>query len=169
MPVPRRQTIARQWLIIAKSPDRTPISRAERLPRGSGVLLLEQLERGDMLRLRLAAHRRNLVIVQEGRGAAARVHGLSELRDAMIRRTPLLFLSPLHPTRSHPGWRPIGRMRAAALARIAGRRLIALGGMDASRFVAVARLGFVGWAGISAWQGRSRQGKRRQEAAGNVR
>jgi hypothetical protein len=42
-------------------------------------------------------------------------------------------------------------MRAAALARLAGRRLFALGGLDAKRYATLARLGFIGWAGISAW------------------
>jgi thiamine-phosphate pyrophosphorylase len=43
-------------------------------------------------------------------------------------------------------------MRAAALARLAGRKLVALGGMDERRFRRVERLGFVGWAGISAFR-----------------
>jgi thiamine-phosphate pyrophosphorylase len=43
-------------------------------------------------------------------------------------------------------------MRAAALARLAGRRLIALGGMDARKFARIENLGFRGWAGISAFR-----------------
>lgn len=43
-------------------------------------------------------------------------------------------------------------MRAAALARLAGRGLIALGGMDARRYATIARLGFDGWAGIDAFR-----------------
>jgi thiamine-phosphate pyrophosphorylase len=42
-------------------------------------------------------------------------------------------------------------MRAAALARLAGRPLLALGGMDARRYAVVRRLGFDGWAAIDAW------------------
>jgi thiamine-phosphate pyrophosphorylase len=42
-------------------------------------------------------------------------------------------------------------MRAAALARLARRRLVALGGMDARRYAKIARLGFSGWAGIDAY------------------
>jgi thiamine-phosphate pyrophosphorylase len=42
-------------------------------------------------------------------------------------------------------------MRAASLARLGGRKLYALGGMNAKRFDRIAPLGFVGWAGISAW------------------
>jgi thiamine-phosphate pyrophosphorylase len=69
----------------------------------------------------------------------------------LFARVPLILLSPIHSTRSHPDWRPIPRMRAAAYARLAGRRLIALGGMDERRFERIERLGFVGWAGIDAW------------------
>jgi hypothetical protein len=43
-------------------------------------------------------------------------------------------------------------MRAAAFARLAQRRLIALGGMDAQRYAKIAPLGFIGWAGISAFR-----------------
>jgi hypothetical protein len=43
-------------------------------------------------------------------------------------------------------------MRAATLARLAGRRAIALGGMDARRYANIAQLGFIGWAGILAFR-----------------
>jgi thiamine-phosphate pyrophosphorylase len=93
-----------------------------------------------------------LAVAIEERGDAARVHSLRELRTALLRGVPLILLSPIFPTRSHPDWRPIPRMRAAALARLADRRLLALGGMNASRYATIARLGFIGWAGISAFR-----------------
>jgi hypothetical protein len=43
-------------------------------------------------------------------------------------------------------------MRSAALARLAGRRAIALGGMNRERYAKIAPLGFIGWAGISAFR-----------------
>jgi thiamine-phosphate pyrophosphorylase len=70
----------------------------------------------------------------------------------MFRRTPMILLSPLFPTRSHPDWEPLPRMRAAALARLGRRNLFALGGMDARKFARIERLGFRGWAGISAFR-----------------
>jgi thiamine-phosphate pyrophosphorylase len=63
----------------------------------------------------------------------------------------MILLSPMFPTRSHPEWNAMPRMRAAALARLARRRAIALGGMNRSRFRKIQKLGFVGWAGIDAW------------------
>jgi hypothetical protein len=42
-------------------------------------------------------------------------------------------------------------MRAAALVRLCRAKVIALGGMTEKRFCRIERLGFQGWAGISAW------------------
>jgi thiamine-phosphate pyrophosphorylase len=95
---------------------------------------------------------RDLTIVIEARSTAARVHNINELTRARLRRTPLILVSPIFATRSHPDWKPLPRMRAAALAQLANRRAIALGGMDEKGFGRVRRLGFVGWAGISAWR-----------------
>ncbi|HVU30126.1 MAG TPA: thiamine phosphate synthase [Sphingomicrobium sp.] len=145
----RRQTKPDQWLIIA-TPDELELAR--RLPPGGGVLVLGQLPPKALRSLRKVARERGLVLVIEGRGSAARVHGLRELRVAMLRRTPLILLSPLFPTRSHPDWHPLTRMRAAALARLGQRRLVALGGMNARRFARIRDLGFQGWAGISAFR-----------------
>ena len=83
---------------------------------------------------------------------AARVHNIRELTQARVRGTRLILISPIHATRSHPDWKPLGRMRAATLARLAGRHAVALGGMDEKRFARIQRLGFVAWAGISRWR-----------------
>ena len=145
----RRQSIPAKWLIAI---DGGTLEAARRLPCGSGVLLVDLPRAGEMRELRNLARRRNLVLVLEQPRAAVRVHGSRELRRAMLARTPLILLSPLFRTSSHPDWKPIPRMRAGALARLGRRRLIALGGMDAQRYAAIAPLGFVGWAGISAWK-----------------
>lgn len=152
---PRQSSIPRQWLIIDTRLGDELWRTAERLPSGSGLLiLLHDLSAGKrervIRRLRYRAAATSLVIVDEEKGAA-RVHNLRELRWALPARTPLILLSPIHRTRSHPTWPPIPRMRAAAYARLAGRNLIALGGMDERRFRRIERLGFIGWAGIDAW------------------
>ena len=144
----RRQTVPGQWLIVA---DEATLEAARRLPRGSGILALRQCPACAIRRLRAIAVSRELTLVEEGRGAK-RVHDLRELRSAMLRRTPLILLSPLYRTSSHPDWKPLPRMRAAALARLGGRKLVALGGMDARRFARIKPLGFQGWAGISAFR-----------------
>lgn len=143
-----RQTLPEQWLIIDA---RLGEEAVRRLHRGSGVLVLGELSSKDQRRLRVLARHRGLVIAIEA-DMAARVHNVRELRRALLKRLPLVLLSPLYPTSSHPGWQPLPRMRAAALARLGRRRLLALGGMDARKFARVKDLGFQGWAGISAFR-----------------
>lgn len=151
MAMRRRQTVPRQWLVIA-DPTVDSAFATRGLPRGSGILLLCPVAGREMRRLRRWAAQRRLTIVLEGRRTATRVHGVRELRNALLARTPRILLSPIFPTRSHRDWRPVPKMRAAALARLAGRNLIALGGMNAQRYAHIARLGFSGWAGISAFR-----------------
>lgn len=148
----RRQTMPRQWLIVRDSLSRGGLAVARRLPRGSGILLLSELAPAERRQLRQLARERGLTIVTERRGTAARVHNVRELRAALLARTPLVLLSPIHPTASHPDWLPIPRMRAATLARLGDRHLFALGGMDQARYANIARLGFIGWAGVSAFR-----------------
>ena len=149
----RRQTsIPKQWLVIAGREGDRALSAARRMRPRSGVLITGDAQLARIpLRLRIAARTRRLLIIAEHQGTAARVHDLREIRRARLRKTPLLFLSPLFPTATHPDWHPQPRMRAAALARLAGRPLIALGGMTERRFARVRALGFDGWAGIGAW------------------
>jgi thiamine-phosphate pyrophosphorylase len=142
-----RQSVPDEWLVIAEE----PIDIARRLPHGCGLLLL-QPRAIDLRQLRNLVRQRRLILIVEEPRVAARVHNSRELRRALLAGTRFIFLSPLFPTPSHPDWKPIPRMRAAALARLGRRRLIALGGMNRRRFVTVSPLGFVGWAGISAWR-----------------
>jgi thiamine-phosphate pyrophosphorylase len=152
-----RQTgIPSEWLIVDRRVEGAFWNTVRKLPRGSGILVLQHdlaaSERSKLLvRLNRFAERRRLTIVDERRGWAARVHNMRELRQALSIGTALLLLSPIYPTRSHPDWKPLPRMRAATLARLANRRAVALGGMDRRRFITAQKLGFVGWAGIDAW------------------
>ncbi|MFL6764866.1 MAG: hypothetical protein ACJ8FO_06680 [Sphingomicrobium sp.] len=146
----RRQTAPRQWLIVDTPDDLWPALR--RLERRSGVLVLAPLDAAERRRLRHIAGSRALTVVAEQPRSAVRVHNSRELRQALLRRTPLILLSPIHRTSSHPDWHPLPRMRAAAFARLAGRRLFALGGMNRERYAKIAPLGFIGWTGISAFR-----------------
>lgn len=145
----RRQSMPRQWLVIA---DEKVPNGFRRLPPGTGALVVRNVSKRERHRLLRLARYRRLPIVFGGSRGAARVHDVGELRTALLRRTPLILISPIYETASHPDWRPIPRMRAAALARLAGRNAIALGGMNRKRYATVARLGFSGWAGISAFR-----------------
>ncbi|HEX5236941.1 MAG TPA: thiamine phosphate synthase [Sphingomicrobium sp.] len=150
----RRQTVPSRWLILDGPADGEVRTTLGRLPRETGVFLIGRIAPAPLRRVRRMAANSQLVVVAEHRGRAARVHDMRELRRALLARTPLIFLSPVYPTSSHPDWKPIARMRGAAMARLAERRLLALGGMDERRFRRVRPLGFIGWAGISAWRRR---------------
>jgi len=147
----RRQTIPEQWLILPELDD-AALSAVRHLRRWTGVIVIGTPAAAELRRLQRISAARGLTVAFEGLGDAARVHNLPELRTALLRRTPLILLSPMFPTRSHPRWGAIPRMRAAALARLADRRLLALGGMNARRYAKIAALGFIGWAGISAFR-----------------
>lgn len=147
----RRQSIPRQWLIVNYDLDRQFWLVLRCLPRGSGVFLLVRPGASTLRRLRNVAILNDLLIIADVPGQVARVHNLRELRWALFWRTRIILLSPMFKTRSHPDWLPLSRMRAATLARLGNRKLIALGGMTEERYRQVADLGFIGWAGISAW------------------
>ena len=75
----------------------------------------------------------------------ATAHDLTELGLAARLGADAALLSPVFPTRSHPGGRVLGPVRFRLLARQAGLPVIALGGMDAARAHA---LGWKRWAAI---------------------
>ena len=75
----------------------------------------------------------------------ATVHSLGEIAAAVHARADAVLLSPVHPTRSHPGGRALGAVRFLLLARRAPVPVLALGGMNAAR---ARMLNGFGWAAI---------------------
>ena len=146
-----RQTVPRQWLIIPDRVDAQAVRQARTLATGTGILLLQAPSGPHVRRLRQVALQRRLVLSVESRRRAVRGHNLCELRRALRARTPLVLLSPIYPTRSHPERKPLHRMKAAAMTRASSVPVLALGGMSERRFRRLERLGFHGWAGIDAW------------------
>ena len=146
-----RQSIPERWSIVSGKLDPEDWKKIFRQPPGSGLLLIERPSAANLRRLRVAARLRRLTIVCESPGVSARVHNGRELRQALLQRCSLILLSPIYVTNSHPDWKALPRMRAATLSRLAGRELLALGGMNARRYRVIAPLGFTGWAGITAW------------------
>mgnify|MGYP000629651642 CR=1 FL=1 len=154
------------------------LAAAARLPRGKGGIVLRHYRtnaadrRALFERLAAIAHRRRLLLLLGGPakmaaawradGAHGRdprrvgrplvrsapVHDRREMMAARRAGVELCFLSPLFPTRSHPGAPALGRVRFAALARQAGFPVIALGGVRAAHGRALAGLGAAGWAAI---------------------
>jgi thiamine-phosphate pyrophosphorylase len=79
---------------------------------------------------------------------SAPVHNHRELVEAERSGADVVLISPLFATRSHPGARPLGADRFAALVRQARVRVIALGGVWPRHAGLVRRLGASGFAAI---------------------
>jgi thiamine-phosphate pyrophosphorylase len=165
----RRQPPPRLWLLTDERMGDGLFAAIERLPPGAGIVFrhrsLEVQARAALFEKVLAAARaRDLTLVAAGpafpgadgahnRAAAglrtASAHNLREIRRAERRGADLIFLSPVHPTRSHAGAATLGARRFARLARLARVPVAALGGMNETRFRELR--GAYGWAGIDAW------------------
>lgn len=79
------------------------------------------------------------------------VHDRAEALRARRLAADAVLVSPVWPTRSHPGAAVLGVRGFAGLARLSGCYAIALGGMTATRFIALRRHGAHGFAAIDAW------------------
>ena len=86
-------------------------------------------------------------------------HSFEEAASAGEAGASLIFLSPIFPTRSHPGRQPLDREEAKAIVAASQVPVIALGGMTRERFAERERDGFYGWAGIDAWLGAGPSGE----------
>jgi thiamine-phosphate pyrophosphorylase len=104
------------------------------------------------------AHRLGLLLTMP-------VHDAHEARRARKAGAGGVFISPLHPTRSHPGAPVLGRAAWLRLARLSGARSIALGGMTAARACALNRASGIkpGWAAIDAWEETATKRRKRQK------
>ena len=79
----------------------------------------------------------------------AAAHTAPELRRARAIQAHAAILSPVFPTRSHPGQPSLGTVRFAALSRAAKIAVIALGGITKRNIASIYPLGCVSVAGIS--------------------
>lgn len=155
------------------------------LPRGSGIVVrhygLRLAERRTLFKRierRARARRHRVIRAGPARLAAgeAGVHGRLPGRVRGLKTWPahnraeivagiragadVILVSPIFASRSHPGGKVLGPLRAALMIRrppgAAMRpRFIALGGMSQRRFARVKPLGFGGWAAIDAWASRA--------------
>jgi thiamine-phosphate pyrophosphorylase len=176
---PRHPELPRLWLMTDERQRGELFAAIGRLPPGSGIVFRHKPtatpERHRLFeRVRRIAHARGLVLLLADEDRTARrwgadgahhrrahaprygtapAHDLGEIRAAERSGAAAIFLSPLHPTRSHPAAAPLGRMRFAALARATRLPVIALGGVDRLRGRMAMRVGAHGWAAIDAWSG----------------
>ncbi|MEO1730658.1 MAG: thiamine phosphate synthase [Pseudomonadota bacterium] len=75
----------------------------------------------------------------------ATAHNLQEIAAAKRKGADAILLSPVFPTRSHPGGTVLGPVRFRLLAQRSRMPVIALGGMSAAK---ARRLGWVRWSAI---------------------
>jgi thiamine-phosphate pyrophosphorylase len=170
--MPPRHPVPTRWLMTDERVGDALWEALERLPRGAGVVFRHHAtppaaRRRLFARVRRVARRRGLVLVRAGgmpmrgeQGVHGRrgrglvtwpTHDRREAVAAVRGGARVVFVSPLFATRSHPGARVPGPLRAAGVARDLPVVAIALGGMDAYRFRRVRALGFAGYAAIDAW------------------
>ena len=171
----------RRWLMTDERIGDRLWEAVERLPAGNGGIIFRHysLSAGERLRLGLelaaAARERQLILGVAGSRRFADVLGASivhkpdgptslplslpvhdeaEAESARQQRASLIFISPVHATRSHPHSPALGFERAAELSRLAAQPAIALGGMNLDRFNRLAEAfpgHFHGYAGIDCW------------------
>ncbi|MCW3834909.1 thiamine phosphate synthase [Sphingomonas canadensis] len=172
----RHPPLPRLWLMTDERMGERLWDVLERLPRGAGVIFrhyaLPPAERRALFaRVLRTARRRRLVLLRAGgmpmRGEMG-THGRRE-RSRGLRSFPahdrreaiaavragadLLLVSPVYPTRSHPGARTLGRVGLGQVIRETGTPVIALGGMNAANARGLRALNIHGWAAIDAWTG----------------
>lgn len=168
-----RHPLPHLWLMTDERMGESLWQALDRLPRGSGVVFrhhgLELAERRALFaKVSRIARRRGLVLIRAGaerlgrgedgvhgrRGAGLRTWPVHSRREAMagVRAgADLLFVSPVFPTRSHPGARTLGGVRLGLMIRNLPVPVIALGGMGGRRAAGLQPLGIHGWAAIDAW------------------
>lgn len=167
----RCHPVPRTLLLTDARNDHRLESAIARLPRGSALVfrhyhLPPAQRRARFETLRRLCKRRGLLIITageargwraDGRYGAPRslgrtaglrfatAHSLAEIGAAVRARADAILLSPVFPTRSHPGAPVLGSLRFLHLVRCSPLPVIALGGMTKRR---AARLPVWGWAAI---------------------
>lgn len=152
-----RKSLPKLWLMTDERIGEDLWSAIAALPRGSGIVFrhfaTEPTARSAIYdRIAKIARQRRLMLTRPDLARQpirlGHAHSICEGIAARRAGAEAILVSPVHPTRTHPGARPLGVLRAARIARAVGLPAIALGGMTAVRFKRLERLGFVGWAAI---------------------
>lgn len=171
----RQSPLPSIWLVSDARNDAVLERALARLPRGSGLIFRHYYlpppeRRARFVALATIARARGQRVVLAGDARLARawradgaygapsliakgpallrlvtVHSLREIAAARRARADAVLLSPVFPTRSHPGAATLGTLRFRLLAARAGVPVIALGGMSLR---SARRLGWARWAAI---------------------
>lgn len=174
----RHALLPRFWLMTDERMDDALLPSLPHMPKGKAGIVFRHYRtpaaarRALYEKVRLIARRHRLMILLAGTPACARawradgwhgsgrdtgpihsmaVHNKHELTAAIRARADLIFVSPIFPTRSHPGTATLGPLSFGLLARDAPMPVIALGGMTAARWRRLKSMGAYGYAAIDAW------------------
>jgi thiamine-phosphate pyrophosphorylase len=147
---PNRAAQARHWRDRAKAQGLVFLVAGD--PRLAAAIKADGFHAPEALIHRTAIARRLMpwAIV------TAAAHGMPGLVAAARAGADAVLVSPVFATRSHPGARPLGVVRFAALAQAAALPVIALGGMNAATFPRLAGIPAIGFAAIDAFRSRPR-------------
>lgn len=172
---PQVRPVPRCWLMTDARIGAALPAIAAKLPPRSAIIIrrfaMEPAKRDDLIRrLRRAARaRRHLFLWSgpqrpvgyDGRHSPIRgrdngflvmpVHNQREAMTARQGRANAVLISPVRPTRSHPGAAVLGIRGFRRLAANREYPAIALGGMDGRIFRRLRIHGAHGWAAIDAW------------------
>ena len=174
----RQRPWPRQWLMTDERMGERLWEAIDRLPTGHAGIVFRHyglpLEKRELVARRVAelCRKRKLTLAVARDSQLARrlgaqlvhnpdeevadlpfsraVHSIDEAEAARAEGAALVFVSPVRPTRSHPGREALGRARAAKIVKAAAVPAIALGGMDWLAWMGMRDI-FHGWAGIDAW------------------
>jgi thiamine-phosphate pyrophosphorylase len=135
-------------------PGRAALGRdLARICRRRGLVLVVAGDVRLAARLHAGLHLRGarMGVIPRGVGPlTSSAHGVAELRRARRVGVALAFLSPVFATVSHPGRRGLGVARWAGMARRAGVKVAALGGVTGASVTALPKLICVGAGAIGA-------------------
>lgn len=180
----RARHLPKLWLMTDERLGDALWDALARLPRGSGVVFRHHATPASERRRMFAkvvriARARRLVVVRAGaerlcgeqgrhnrpeRGPGLTTFAVHDAREAVAARragADMVFVSPVFPTRSHPGARTLGPVRLGLLLRGIAVPAVALGGMDARAMRRLRGLKVHGWAGVDAWSGAAAKPRRR--------
>ena len=168
MPKHHSRPLPRLWLMTDERMGDALLPSIGRLPKGAGIIFrhysLPPVERAALFdAVKRLARARRLMLVFRGRhgghgrhrGAlTAPVHSIPERIAAERNGARLIFVSPVFPTRSHPGARALGRIGFGQIIRGSAVPVIALGGMTAKRARSLRAFRIYGWAAITSLTGK---------------